>query len=749
MDIVYFSSIPWDFLRQRPQHLVSRLAATHRILFIDPPRSPLLLPARVFLSWRSSLREMAPNLYRCSPPPTLPLKNVSMMCNRLSYRLVRRAVHRHLDHLGFTEPLLWINQPQGVVLIGQFNERLVCYDCMDDHESFSGFIRRRHVRRMESDLFERADVVFTLSQALYHKARAVAAHDRVFLVRDGGDPAHFTPEAPPDPALAHLSHPLIGFVGALYEWVDAGLIAHLASQRPDWTIVLIGPVRNRKVRDRLAALPNVHLIGVQPYAALPGLIRHFDVCFLPFLRNRHIECSDPIVLYDYLACGKPVVATDFPAARSFGDAVITARDNDAFLQAVEHALDLPFSFDHVRARRQRVMEHAWDQRTATIQQIFASIPDRRPRERLVHLVVGPSIGGVEQHVMALLGNLKFPASPALICGDGPLAERMRAAGVRTRCARIRHAGDLAGLMRLIRILRQERPSLLHTHDRRGNLFGWLAAPWGCACKRIASVHRPLSINRTDARRYLIDRLMLGSADHVIAVSQAVATDITHRLGLREDHVSVVYPGVDLERFCHKTDSEEARRTLLHRWGIPSSSRLIGLIGRLEPEKGQADFLRLMLGLLRKTDRITLLMIGEGTQRAALEQYIEDHDLVPYVRLLGFQADMPRILSALDLVVAPSRWEGFGLAVVEAMAMAKPVIAHAVGGLPEIITDGWDGLLIPPHDGDRWLEAISSMLQDDPQCMAFGQRARTTVEHRFSATQMVARIQAIYDMVSDV
>ena len=748
MDIIYFGSVDWDFLWQRPQQLITRLAESHRILFVDPPYS-----LNRFKGLRDEgIRELAPNIHGCTPPLTPPLKNMVPSLNRLAYRIVARRVSEYVRQLGFSDPVLWINQPQAGALIGCFQERMVCYDCMDDHESFSGLGRRSVIRAMETEVFERADVVLTLSPALHEKASQICARDRVFLVKDGGDPSHFTENGPLSEELRDELGPLIGFVGAIYEWVDIELLMNVATNHPEWTLVLIGPVKAKKDEARLESLPNIRLLGRRPYAELPSLIRCLDVCLLPFIPNRHIAHSDPIILYDYLSSGKPVVSTDFPAALSFGGEVYIGLDSEHFSLQIAAALcdNTPVL---ARARRNRVLAHSWDQRASQIQEIFQKNWKTGERTRSCHLVVGATVGGVERLACDLLNRLKESEDVTALCNKGHTAMIMRASGIRTRTVTLNHPFDIHGLIRLVRVLRQERPWLLQTHDRRGNLYGWLASWFVSGLKRIATVHRHLEAQTEQAKsrsfRFSIDRVMLRKSDAIIAVSRSVADELLQRLGLPDGQISVIHPGIEVDRFRHGSElTEEARSAVMREWDIPESNRLIGVLGRLEIEKGQRAFLEILPQVVERASAVTVLLIGEGSLRSHLEQYIHDRGLDIYVRLLGFQEDIPRILRTLDVVIVPSLGEAFGMVVTEAMAMAKPVIAYSVGGIREIITEnGVTGILVAPDDREELTRSIVALLDDEDRRQHIGEAAREAVERDFTMDRMVDQVQQVYNRIS--
>lgn len=275
---------------------------------------------------------------------------------------------------------------------------------------------------------------------------------------------------------------------------------------------------------------------------------------------------------------------------------------------------------------------------------------------------------------------------------GPL---LQASGVSVGEVRLRHALDLPGMLRLAREVRAFRPDVLHAHLFHSHVaartLGRLAG-----ARRVVSTHHEVE-RRHRPLRPLLQRV--GWDDASVAVSEAVAAHVRRTFGARP----VVIPnGIDLERF-RRGDRAQARRAL----GLPDGAEIVGAVGRLHPQKGLPDLLRAFAALDRA--EALLVLAGEGEEEAALRRLARDLGVLERVRFLGFVEDVPRVLAALDVMAMPSRWEGFGLGLAEALACGVPVVASAVDSLPEVA--GEAAVLVPPGAPERLAEALARLLGD--------------------------------------
>jgi len=228
-------------------------------------------------------------------------------------------------------------------------------------------------------------------------------------------------------------------------------------------------------------------------------------------------------------------------------------------------------------------------------------------------------------------------------------------------------------------------------------------------------------------------------DQLIAVSRMIERKI-HDEGRTGAAVRLIYNGVDLSRYDH----QEPCCTLPEEYGLEPGSELVGVVARLEAEKGHPTLLEAWPLVLRAVPDTYLLIVGEGSRRETLEAQARDLRIAHRVVFTGRRDDVPAVTAALDVAVLPSYREAQGLSILEAMALARPVVASNVGGIPEMITDGETGLLVPPHDAEALATAIIRLLRDHPYADTIGRAGHDLVHDRFCIELMVGAIQTIYD-----
>ncbi|MDH7498408.1 MAG: glycosyltransferase family 1 protein, partial [Syntrophomonadaceae bacterium] len=225
-DIVCISSVDWEPLWTRKQQVMSRLPASNRILYVEPPIS-LLSPFKdpacwgKWKAWAQGLRPLNDHLWLLSPPVVLPFANRWPPINRVNQALVAASIRRAMRRLGFSRPLLWTYLHNSADLVGRLGECLVVYDCVDEHSAYQGFDPAA-VKRMERRLLARADIVFVTARGLLEDKRPYCRE--IHLSPNAADVAHFgtadLESTPLAPELAGLPRPVLGFVGAVQEWID-------------------------------------------------------------------------------------------------------------------------------------------------------------------------------------------------------------------------------------------------------------------------------------------------------------------------------------------------------------------------------------------------------------------------------------------------------------------------------------------------------------------------------------------------
>ncbi len=375
------------------------------------------------------------------------------------------------------------------------------------------------------------------------------------------------------------------------------------------------------------------------------------------------------------------------------------------------------------------------------------LPGSRDRIRVVELLATGSSGGAQEHVFNLVTRLdrqRYDVSVLALSG-GAGVRRLERTGVQV-CV-LDEMPDDEAIAAVAAHLAAVDADVVHNHMYRAEVIGTQAAMALAASGRkrpyvVGTVHS--SRVRSDQDRDLLRRLT-PRMDHLIAVSRAIVRKIEDegRLGAP---VSLIYNGVDLARYSEQA----ACPTLLHEFGIPGGDPIVGVVARLEPEKGHPTLLDAWPAVLAAVPNAHLLIVGEGSQRELLEaQAASLRILAPVggpapVIFTGRRDDVPAVTAALDVAVLPSYREAQGLSILEAMALSRPVVASAVGGIPEMIEDGRTGILVPPHDPERLAEALVRVLTNPALARRLGDGGHDLVHERFCVEQMVRAVETIYD-----
>lgn len=324
------------------EFLTRQLLESFRVIWVNSLgwRAPRLCRsdvARAFSKMRAAatVERPHPNLV-VFHPLVIPWYRMRAV-RQLNARMLHTAVCTLARRQGFSRHALMTTYPAAADLFHRMSGMRRIYYCADEYTAFPG-LQPELVRALEARLLAAVDVVVTTSRALYEAKSAM--HSHVVYLPHGVDAEHFAkaadPSTPLPDDLVPLARPIVGFIGLIADWVDLALVRALALARPSWSIVMIGRVATdlAPVRD----LPNVHLLGHQPYASLPGYCRGFDVAIIPFLTNALTERVNPVKLREYLATGKPVVSTPMPEVRQFEDLVHIAGSAEAFIQKIECSL---------------------------------------------------------------------------------------------------------------------------------------------------------------------------------------------------------------------------------------------------------------------------------------------------------------------------------------------------------------------------------------------------------------------------
>lgn len=365
-DLICFSHLRWDFVFQRPQHLLTRCAKQRRVFFIEEP---------VYCngSMRFDVREAEGGVHVVVPQLPDGLRS-EIAINAVMKEMTRQLM---IDH-DISEYVFWYYTPMALTFTDQFNPIATIYDCMDELSAFKG--AHSLLPQLEKKLFRCADLVFTGGQSLYEVK--CKQHHSVYAFPSSIDKKHFgkarNAVADPDDQ-AHIPHPRLGFFGVIDERFDAELLDQVAAKRPDWNFVMIGPV----VKIDPAFLPqrsNIFYLGSKKYDELPQYLAGWDIALLLFARNESTRFISPTKTPEYLAAGKPVISTSITdVVRPYGQLKLVeiADHPDEFIQAAEKILSATDRSEWLARVDAFLEDVSWDKTWAQMSDLIDSVVDKR------------------------------------------------------------------------------------------------------------------------------------------------------------------------------------------------------------------------------------------------------------------------------------------------------------------------------------------------------------------------------------
>ncbi len=368
--------------------------------------------------------------------------------------------------------------------------------------------------------------------------------------------------------------------------------------------------------------------------------------------------------------------------------------------------------------------------------------------RVVHIIKATRIAGAERHLLILLPALKAQGidvhlllieDPAKPVDD--LVAGMLAGGVPVTRIRIDHHLDLGLIGRLRCALRDLQPEIVHTHLIHADFYGIIA-------NKLTGNHALISSRHNDDnfRRLLpvkvVNRLLWRMTRAGIAISQAIARFCVTVEGAPPAKITTVYYGLPLKVVDRNGAASALRREL----GLANKALVIGMVCRLIDQKGVSYGLRAFARIVTQFPEAQLVIAGDGVRRAALEAETKALGVAEQVHFLGWRSDATQVLAALDVLLMPSLWEGFGLVMLEAMAQTVPIIGSDVSAIPEVVVAGETGLIVPARDVTALAAALTTLLADAPLRRHMGLLGQERVETIFSVEQMAADTLAVYASV---
>jgi glycosyltransferase involved in cell wall biosynthesis len=354
---------------------------------------------------------------------------------------------------------------------------------------------------------------------------------------------------------------------------------------------------------------------------------------------------------------------------------------------------------------------------------------------VLHTESSPGLGGQEVRTITEARWTRERGWGVLVVGQpgGRFEERAREAGLETVGVRMRGAWDLAAAWKLARIIRRRRVDIVHTHSSVDAWIGGLAAR-AAAVPVVRTRHVSIRIRRR------LNPVYRWLADRVITSGEAIRKLVVEA-GVRPERAVAIPAGVDLADFSGAADGDAVRSRL----GL--SRPVIGSVAMFRGSKGHASLLEAFAAIHAKRPAARLLLVGDGIRRAWVEGLAKERGLGEAVLFTGFRSDVPDLLRAMDcFVLASTRTEGVPQSLLQAFAAGVPAVASAIGGIPEVITDGETGILVTPDDPAALARAIETIIGNPAAAAARARAARKLVEERFSHVAAITRLLALYDEV---
>jgi UDP-galactopyranose mutase len=357
LDLICLSHLRWNFVFQRPQHLMTRCAREYRVFFVEEPIFQDEITPHMQIEHAGLVRVVVPYL------PT-------GMSTEEAIAAQRELLDQHMDAEQISEYVLWYYTPMALAFTDHLSAIALVYDCMDELSAFKG--APALIKAREAELMQRASLVLTGGQSLFDAKRH--QHANIHPCPSSVDVTHFAQarHITTDPQdQKTIPHPRLGFFGVIDERMDIALLDGVAAARPDWHLIMLGPV----VKIDASSLPkrsNIHYLGCKRYDELPFYIAGWDVALLPFARNEATRFISPTKTPEYLAAGKPVVSTSIQdVVRPYGAQGLAriADDTPAFVQACAAAM-AEDALKRITQADVFLRQNSWDRTWARIRSLL-------------------------------------------------------------------------------------------------------------------------------------------------------------------------------------------------------------------------------------------------------------------------------------------------------------------------------------------------------------------------------------------
>ena len=370
--------------------------------------------------------------------------------------------------------------------------------------------------------------------------------------------------------------------------------------------------------------------------------------------------------------------------------------------------------------------------------------------KVCHLISGDLWAGAEAQITILLSQLakeKHLENFALIYNRGKLAEELKRLNISFHILEEKENNPVKLFIKTYRWLKHKEVDLVHTHRYKENIIGSLAAKMGGVPHIIRTYHgmpEPFEGFKNIKYKfyifldYLISRLLVKK---IITASFEIKEKLSQRLG--EKKVTSIPNSINLDSLKIKKSPRRVRETL----GIDDDCRIIGSAGRLVPIKGYQVFLKAAQLIKQRESKVKFLIVGDGPEKSNLEKLADELKISEDFLFPGYREDILDIINAMDIFVLSSFHEGIPIALLEAMALEKPIVATKVGGIPEVVTDQISGILVEPDDPEKLAQKSLYLLQEREVRKKMGSEAKRKIEESFTAERMAQRVLEIYQSMA--
>lgn len=362
------------------------------------------------------------------------------------------------------------------------------------------------------------------------------------------------------------------------------------------------------------------------------------------------------------------------------------------------------------------------------------------KTKVMQLTRSLNVGGLEKLVALFARKLDpktFEVSVCCLLRKGFFADELEKDGVKIHLIKDEDTASESRFLflKLARLLRKERPDILHTHNTHPMIDGTLA---GKMARVPIIVHTDHARSFPDRTKYMVIENILSRFVHrIVAVSEFSKQQLVHFEKIKPEKIAVIANGVNFAR------RQYDRSVLKRAFGVAGASPIIGAVSRLTEQKGTKYLIAAMPAILRAYPGAVLMVVGDGVLRHDLEEQVQELQIESNVRFYGYQKEVEKYIQAMDLLVSPSIWEGMPLGILEVMQCGKPIVATRVGGVPEVVDDGVTGILTDSKSPQELADAVIEMVGREGFIQMAGDAAITRYRENFTEEIMLAKYERLY------